>query len=246
MRPRIISEDTPPQVFQFTHPVRGATRSFALSVVFADVSIHAPREGCDPRPARPPSSLLKFQFTHPVRGATNTSSSLRPDGRFQFTHPVRGATVVLTSSATGQLKFQFTHPVRGATQLAACVSRRCSKFQFTHPVRGATSSEEEAPSHLEFQFTHPVRGATANRQNERIMQQQFQFTHPVRGATALALCLARSSEVSIHAPREGCDLPGLVSRCKWRAVSIHAPREGCDSMFTATLGAILSFNSRTP
>ena len=34
---------------------------------------------------------------------------------------------------------------------------------------------------------------------------QFQSTHPVRGATFTADEVARFAEISIHAPREGCD-----------------------------------------
>ena len=34
--------------------------------------------------------------------------------------------------------------------------------------------------------------------------------------------------VSIHAPREGCDLYDLVAKVIGKEVSIHAPREGCD------------------
>ena len=35
-------------------------------------------------------------------------------------------------------------------------------------------------------------------------------------------------EVSIHAPREGCDVV-VAFLAFHRLVSIHAPREGCDS-----------------
>ena len=35
--------------------------------------------------------------------------------------------------------------------------------------------------------------------------------------------------VSIHAPREGCDLSPRELRAQLLLVSIHAPREGCDS-----------------
>ena len=34
--------------FQFTHPGRGATAKMTLSEIQREVSIHAPREGCDP------------------------------------------------------------------------------------------------------------------------------------------------------------------------------------------------------
>ena len=38
---------------------------------------------------------------------------------------------------------------------------------------------------------------------------QFQSTHPVRGATFTADEVARFAEISIHAPREGCDVRSL-------------------------------------
>ena len=57
------------ELFQSTHPVRGATGDF--DVVFQDdtISIHAPREGCDANTARYLFDPI-FQSTHPVRGAT--------------------------------------------------------------------------------------------------------------------------------------------------------------------------------
>ena len=56
-------------------------------------------------------------------------------------------------------------------------------FQFTHPGRGATLPAALAPVKLAFQFTHPGRGATDERFDDEVKQ-----------------C------VSIHAPREGCDM----------------------------------------
>ena len=87
-------------------------------------------------------------------------------------------------------------------------------------------------------------------------QTTFQFTHPGRGATRLCEEGAEDLlEVSIHAPREGCDqdkrpyrlftrgfnsrTPGGVRLDRIdvllyvKVVSIHAPREGCDQ---TTLG----------
>ena len=57
-------------VFQFTHPVRGATLRLRGLVRRSDVSIHAPREGCDVVDERVACEGPVFQFTHPVRGAT--------------------------------------------------------------------------------------------------------------------------------------------------------------------------------
>ena len=57
--------------FQSTHPVRGATGSAAnITATTEEISIHAPREGCDLLPLVLIWRIVKFQSTHPVRGAT--------------------------------------------------------------------------------------------------------------------------------------------------------------------------------
>ena len=58
------------ELFQFTHPVRGATRQGQVDSRGGKVSIHAPREGCDAGMLLPCMCREMFQFTHPVRGAT--------------------------------------------------------------------------------------------------------------------------------------------------------------------------------
>ena len=96
----------------------------------------------------------------------------------------------------------------------------------------------------------------------------FQFTHPGRGATERRGRGHLLAVVSIHAPREGCDLatatnaegktqfqfthPGRGATAPVGqgvlilAVSIHAPREGCDLSGQAVVVNEGSFNSRTP
>ena len=59
----------------------------------------------------------------------------------------------------------------------------------------------------------------------------FQSTHPVRGATQFRLQRVLPPEISIHAPREGCDDSKIAMRNIYR-ISIHAPREGCDAINT--------------
>ncbi len=78
------------------------------------------------------------------------------------------------------------------------------EFQFTHPVWGATLLYILNPPNHPFQFTHPVWGATPTllKQSETLM---FQFTHPVWGATGAVWRIDRIGDVSIHAPRVGCD-----------------------------------------
>ena len=58
------------KMFQFTHPVRGATVVGNRHSLSSLVSIHAPRAGCDPFQLLAGLYRILFQFTHPVRGAT--------------------------------------------------------------------------------------------------------------------------------------------------------------------------------
>ena len=81
------------KLFQFTHPGRGATYVSAKVEAICNVSIHAPREGCDLHVLLTLVLCSQFQFTHPGRGATSSADGLIPDSeKFQFTHPGRGAT----------------------------------------------------------------------------------------------------------------------------------------------------------
>ena len=64
-------------MFQFTHPVRGATTMPAYSCLTTGVSIHAPRAGCDAHIAPISATQDAFQFTHPVRGATPQTAQWR-------------------------------------------------------------------------------------------------------------------------------------------------------------------------
>ena len=127
--------------------------------VILDVSIHAPREGCDHDPAVRAGMERRFQFTHPVRGATEEVGRRFFAALFQFTHPVRGATSG-ASAAMKAVEFQFTHPVRGATQLRE-EARDQGRVSIHAPREGCDSSPRRISAlPLSFQFTHPVRGAT--------------------------------------------------------------------------------------
>ena len=102
-------------MFQFTHPGRGATTSEHGLTTIWQVSIHAPREGCD----CPKDSKVAYR----ARFNSRTPGGVRP------TRSVR---------AMFAIEFQFTHPGRGAT-VFALVPPRFVLFQFTHPGRGATA-----------------------------------------------------------------------------------------------------------
>ena len=119
-----------------------------------------------------------------------------------------------------------------------------------------------------FQSTHPVRGATPQRLCLPALL-SFQSTHPVRGATRTQTQKDPVNQISIHAPREGCDKSSnsasstahkfqsthpvrgatrpMVRSCKALNISIHAPREGCDhAVGRQRYIKISDFNPRTP
>ena len=80
-----------------------------------------------------------------------------------------------------------------------------SLFQSTHPARGATRSGFLTPTVDQFQSTHPARGATFRCLDKKPLF-GFQSTHPARGATPRRMVQNRHGAISIHAPREGCDV----------------------------------------
>ena len=72
--------------------MRGATLDLLEHLVFALISIHAPREGSDANIRFVETTEAKFQSTLPVRGATAPFLLVFALISFQSTLPVRGAT----------------------------------------------------------------------------------------------------------------------------------------------------------
>ena len=79
--------------FQSTHPVRGATDRQTPVQRCRAISIHAPREGCDPG-HKHGRRLVSSISIHAPREGCDAISVLMLSGRsiFQSTHPGRGAT----------------------------------------------------------------------------------------------------------------------------------------------------------
>ena len=79
------------------------------------------------------------------------------------------------------------------------------QFQFTHPGRGATEVSQADKERILFQFTHPGRGATNSANSNDNNDNGFNSRTP-GGVRHKACATSCDTEVSIHAPREGCDL----------------------------------------
>ena len=124
--------------FQFTHPARGATRQTMRRVQAFDVSIHAPRTGCDRSGGGSRLEDLSFnsRTPHGVRHVDNLLAKVSPV--FQFTHPARGATYRWYRLLLVVCWFQFTHPARGATTLEA--TQKSQTFVSIHAPRTGCDS----------------------------------------------------------------------------------------------------------
>ena len=163
-------------------------------------------------------------------------------------------------------------------------------FQFTHPGRGATDTRHLSRIVYRVSIHAPREGCDSQRPPWRRRIRCFNSRTPggVRPGGSLkdrdASCFNSRTPggvrpqffqlgdvevaVSIHAPREGCDLAQAVNVDPFALfqfthpgrgattagalcldlllVSIHAPREGCDRTTKRTKYVHCGFNSRTP
>ena len=139
--------------------------------------------------------------------------------------------------------FQSTHPARGAT-LIIMIYFPFRIFQSTHPARGATSGSGSVGFHRDFNPRTP-RGVRRCLQGIYMGAGNISIHAPREGCDFFFHIVFPSPLISIHAPREGCDRrQGIPYR--HHRISIHAPREGCDISTNTTVRALTDFNPRTP
>ena len=127
-----------------------------------EVSIHAPREGCDYTYDAGDQEARRFQFTHPGRGATQIYKTRAHVNEVSIHAPREGCDMI---TITGQhiLTFQFTHPGRGATIVHYSLNGIAS-VSIHAPREGCDRKYKRTSSNWSvFQFTHPGRGATFER-----------------------------------------------------------------------------------
>ena len=100
--------------FQSTRPARGATSQQLVHRPVRAISIHAPREGRDPRPPAAAPLPRYFNPRAPRGARQQLRYTLRNLDLFQSTRPARGATFA-DGMDEELLVFQSTRPARGAT-----------------------------------------------------------------------------------------------------------------------------------
>ena len=125
--------------------------------------------------------------------------------------------------------FQFlsTLPARGATTQRTAKNRRPYHFYPRSP-RGERRVDHSYQQGLSHFYPRSPRGERPSVRTGYSGNTGFLSTLPARGATALCSPLYPVVSISIHAPREGSDLPHGRLQYHRRAISIHAPREGSD------------------
>ena len=212
-----------PFEFQSTHPVWGATCSAGQFQQSFQISIHAPRVGCDVKSFH--GIIRSIISIHAPRvgcdGIFDTQTRWSP---ISIHAPRVGCDADIRQRMGGRVRFQSTHPVWGATAL--------------DPVPTVVSKQ--------ISIHAPRVGCDLVLPFVLIFKRLFQSTHPVWGATRLGPVLRYSGRD--FNPRTPCGVrPSRLGpvRCI-TGISIHAPRVGCDCNTGPKQMPGQNFNPRTP
>ena len=232
--------------FQFTHPGRGATGKTATLTEDARRFNSRTPGGVRPTSPRAPS-ICRQRFNSRTPGGVRlqVSGELADNPLVSIHAPREGCDVAL-DKPVGYPAVSIHAPREGCDARRRTGAPQGDEVSIHAPREGCDDFFRGVLlTRVVFQFTHPGRGATGSAQTPDL-EDVFQFTHPGRGATVATSVLPYGGSVSIHAPREGCDLSNRHTRVCISTVSIHAPREGCDSLDCPLRALERGFNSRTP
>ena len=167
----------------------GVRRAVCCSTWYKQaVSIHAPREGCDTSTASEVLGTLGFNSRTPG-GVRRVWVACCIELYCSFNSRTPGGVRPEPNESNRGISRRFNSRTPGGVRLLLAPFVRCS---------------------LLFQFTHPGRGATLLRQANGKHQESFNSRTPGGVRLPFAKVWSFVKDVSIHAPREGCD-PSVVS-----------------------------------
>ena len=183
-----FSANNKAEVFQFTHPGKGAT-------------------GC---PSYGVDVVGEFQFTHPGKGATDNMAQIRANQLVSIHAPWEGCDSPSSVASNTRSLFQFTHPGKGATaRLGTC----CQVVQVS--IHAPWEGCDWIGRWLRRKrgcFNSRTLGRV--RRGNAILKECRLTCFNSRTLGRVRLITTKSPEcwgtVSIHAPWEGCDW-GLLS-----------------------------------
>ena len=171
-------------LFQSTHPVRGATRMWTDLPDWMDISIHAPRAGCDWPWTTLPAPL-------PPYFNPRTPCGVRQGVR---------------QMEQKQVKISI-HAPRAGCDAAAFVQTLLEKEISIHaPRAGCDSNWRYEVVRVGYFNPRTPCGVRPWGKSPVHPSNRFQSTHPVRGATLNDAPAVFGFRISIHAPRAGCDV----------------------------------------
>ena len=147
--------------------------------------------------------ILIFQSTPPARGATCCRRSCFPVCWYFNPRPPRGGRLFCFYSVIVSRTFQSTPPARGATP----------PYFYAYP------------GSLYFN-PRPPRGGRLSLHHYLITNMLFQSTPPARGATISSSDSWGTTNISIHAPREGGDIENVIYQKPGRDFNPRPPRGG--------------------
>ena len=194
------------QKFQSTHPVRGAT---ARSQQMPNNPMHFnPRTPCGVRlHAKLQRILVAVNFN--PRTPCGVRRTVQLDhtklSSISIHAPRAGCDIQRKANHARTSDFNPRTPC-GVRLEKLRINFNAVLFQSTHPVRGATQSLFRYKGDLTiFQSTHPVRGATSARGLPMLLVLNFNPRTPCGVRRPKFNYEVRHKNISIHAPRAGCD-----------------------------------------
>ena len=246
VRPGSSKFHTPyPESFQSTHPVWGATGTILDRRSLPRISIHAPRVGCDKHALNVMDLLSAISIHAPRVGCDGLMKAKLAEVDISIHAPRVGCDVRHKPKHTKNTHFNPRTPCGVRLPQTTLMS----------------------PSPMNFNPRTPC-GVRLRTHESAYHAKEFQSTHPVWGATIKSLAWEIEHNISIHAPRVGCDFGSLArlwafkvfqsTHPVWGAtypnglpvcgnrISIHAPRVGCDWLQWFGLPPLPHFNPRTP
>ena len=231
-------------LFQSTHPLRGATRTYWIRI-----------------------TNKTFQSTHPLRGATAIHFLRLYAVKFQSTHPLRGATAH-TCHTNRQVQHFNPRTPCGVRRRFLPPSQAPAPISIHAPLAGCDRTLLVTQMMIDISIHAPLAGCDDTRKKRRGDLPIFQSTHPLRGATRRGACSAGTRthfnprtpcgvrpsvmpDAFIHVdfnPRTPCGVRPCMGtqRQPPGQISIHAPLAGCDRRLVAVTGLGTHFNPRTP
>ena len=172
-----------PLTFQSTHPVWGATAVPKSLQPCAQISIHAPRVGCDAQGVPLHSILHHFNPRTPCGVRLTAFEALGYNAQISIHAPRVGCDAAKIQSGIASIFISIHAPRVGCDVLPSAVEALTALFQSTHPVWGATGRQNANWTAFNISIHAPRVGCDVSD----------------------LLCSAFVQYISIHAPRVGCD-----------------------------------------